>query len=112
MYMDLKHITDVIGLVIDSVGVICIALGVLVSTVLYLVRIKHAHSYTKFRESLGKVILLGLEFLIAGDIIRTVVVEPSLNSVGVLAVIVFVRTVLGMVLQMEITGRWPWQGGK
>ena len=53
--------------------------------------------------------MLGLEFLVAGDIIRTVVVAPTLENVAVLAIIVLIRTVLSMALQVEIEGRWPWQ---
>jgi uncharacterized membrane protein len=53
--------------------------------------------------------LLGLEFLVAADIIRTVAVTPTFRSVGVLAVIVVIRTFLSFSLELEITGRWPWQ---
>jgi uncharacterized membrane protein len=52
---------------------------------------------------------LGLEFLVAADIIRTVAVSPTFQSAGVLAVIVLIRTFLSMALQVEIDGRWPWQ---
>lgn len=58
---------------------------------------------------LGRAILLGLEFLVAGDIIRTVAISPTISSVGVLAVIVLIRTVLSATLTVEIEGRWPWQ---
>jgi len=58
---------------------------------------------------MGRSIVLGLEFLIAGDIIRTVIVSPTLESVAVLAVIVLVRAFLTMTLTLEIEGRWPWQ---
>lgn len=65
--------------------------------------------YKTYRAGLAQAILLGLEFLVAGDIIRTVAVEPTLSNVGVLAVIVLIRTVLSISLQLEIEGRWPWQ---
>jgi uncharacterized membrane protein len=58
------------------------------------------------------VILLGLEFLIAGDIIRTVVASPTLGNLYVLGMIVLIRTLLSMTLQLELDGRWPWQAGK
>ena len=58
---------------------------------------------------LGRAILLGLEFLVAGDIIRTVAISPTVSSVGVLAVIVLIRTVLSATLTVEVEGRWPWQ---
>ena len=62
-----------------------------------------------FRATLGRGILLGLEFLIAADIIRTVTLTPTLDSLLVLAGIVVVRTFLSLSLQVEIEGRWPWQ---
>ena len=58
---------------------------------------------------LGRSILLGLELLVAADIIRTVAVTPTYESVGVLAIIVLIRTFLSFSLELEITGRWPWQ---
>jgi uncharacterized membrane protein len=65
--------------------------------------------YGRFRRFLGRSILLGLELLVAADIIRTVAVTPTLESVGVLACIVLIRTFLSWSLELEITGRWPWQ---
>ncbi|SIR64890.1 Protein of unknown function [Microbacterium sp. RURRCA19A] len=65
--------------------------------------------YSRFRRFLGRSILLGLELLVAADIIRTVAVTPTLASVGVLAAIVLIRTFLSWSLELEITGRWPWQ---
>ena len=62
-----------------------------------------------FRSSLGRSILLGLEFLVAADIINTVGVEPTLASLAVLAGIVLIRTFLSFSLEVEIEGRWPWQ---
>jgi uncharacterized membrane protein len=74
-------------------------------------------TYTALRGNLGRVILLGLEVLIIGDIIRTIVVDPSLESVGVLGIIVVIRIVLSFSLEVEIDGAWPWnrwktEGGK
>ena len=63
----------------------------------------------EYRQLLGRSILLGLELLVAADIIRTVAVTPTFTSVGVLAVIVVIRTFLSFSLELEITGRWPWQ---
>ena len=62
-----------------------------------------------FREQLGRSILLGLEFLVAADIIRTVAVTPDARSVAVLGGIVLIRTFLSFSLQLEVTGYWPWQ---
>ena len=65
-----------------------------------------------FRSSLGRSILLGLEFLVAADIINTVAVEPTISSLLVLAGIVLIRTFLSFSLEVEIDGRWPWQKGQ
>lgn len=62
-----------------------------------------------FRSDLGEAILLGLEFLVAADIINTVAIEPTLNSLLILAGIVLIRTFLSFSLEVEIKGRWPWQ---
>ena len=61
------------------------------------------------RQRLGRGILLGLEFLVAADIIHTVAVELTFKTVGVLAIIVLIRTFLSFTLELELTGRWPWQ---
>ena len=62
-----------------------------------------------FRRGLGRAILTGLELLVAADIIRTVAIEPTLESVLVLGLIVLIRTFLSISLEMEIDGKWPWQ---
>ena len=66
-------------------------------------------AYRVYRQQVGKAILLGLEFLVAGDIIRTVAVAPTFAGVGVLAILVVVRTFLSFTLDVELTGKWPWQ---
>ena len=83
----------------------------LLATVLATIRLsrRQAGVYRGYRRRVGRSILLGLEFLVAGDIIRTVAVAPTYKSVGVLAVIVGIRTFLSFSLELEITGRWPWQ---
>jgi uncharacterized membrane protein len=65
--------------------------------------------YRQLRENLGRVILLGLEVLIIADIIRTIVVSQSLESVGTLGLIVLIRIVLSFSLEVEIDGAWPWK---
>ena len=66
-------------------------------------------TYHLFRTSLARAILLGLEFLVAADIIGTVLVEPTLQNLAVLSLLVLIRTFLSFTLEVEITGRWPWQ---
>jgi len=65
--------------------------------------------YRRYRERLGQAILLGLEFLVAGDIIGTVAVELTYRNVGTLAAIVVIRTFLSVALEVETQGRWPWE---
>ena len=66
--------------------------------------------YRRLRANLGRIILLGLEVLIIADIVRTIVVDQSLQSVGVLGLIVVIRIVLSFSLEVEIDGAWPWNG--
>jgi uncharacterized membrane protein len=62
-----------------------------------------------YRERLGRAIVLGLEFLVAADILQTISTEPTLKSVGTLGLIVCIRTFLSFSLEVELEGRWPWQ---
>jgi uncharacterized membrane protein len=66
-------------------------------------------NYQHLRVDIGRVILLGLEILIIGDIVRTIIVDASLQSVLVLGLIVMIRIVLSFALEVEISGNWPWQ---
>lgn len=109
-----REFMDVVGTAVDGVGVLIVVLGMSVASWRFAFGTQHAacRSYVVYRQDLGRAILLGLEFLVAGDIIRTVVVDPTLNNVLVLGVIVVIRTFLSMALQLELRGRWPWQGGE
>jgi uncharacterized membrane protein len=99
------------GKVIDAVGVAVIVGGAMVAAAETVINMRGRHDgiYEAFRRRLGRSILLGLEFLVAADIIRTVAVTPTGESVGVLAGIVAIRTFLSFSLQVEMTGSWPWQ---
>ena len=99
------------GEVIDILGVVAIVVGVLYAGIDAAVRGLRRVSpvYSRFKRVLGRAILLGLELLVAADIIKTVAVTPTLDSVVVLAVIVLIRTFLSWSLELEISGRWPWQ---
>lgn len=100
-----------LGIAVDAAGVLIIVGGVLLATVRALLAAvpPGLDRYTAYRRSLGRAILLGLELLVAGDIIRTVAVAPTLNNLSVLALIVVIRTFLSFSLELEVTGRWPWQ---
>jgi uncharacterized membrane protein len=106
-----RELMEIIGTAVDGVGVFIVAAGALVATARLLVRCRHntGHYYSTYRQDIGRAILLGLEFLIAGDIIRTVVVAPTIQNVLVLGLIVLIRTFLSLSLQLEIEGRLPWR---
>jgi len=107
-----KYFVGIAGYAIEATGVLIIVLGCFGATFWFLLRLKKSElimAYNNYRIVLGRVILLGLEFLLAGDIIRTVVIAPTLQQVGVLTVIVLIRTFLSFTLELEIEGKWPWQ---
>jgi uncharacterized membrane protein len=106
-----RHIMDIVGTAVDGVGVLIVVTGAIVATVrLILHRAQSTGNYySLYRQDVGRAILLGLEFLIAGDIIRTVVVAPTMQNVVVLGLIVLIRTFLSLSLQLEIEGKLPWQ---
>jgi uncharacterized membrane protein len=110
--MDYNHAVQNIGDVVDASGVAIMVVGAAIAAVNAIVRLaRHdTNTYRRFRQQLGQAILLGLELLVAGDIIRTVAGSPSLQSVAVLGLIVLIRTFLSFSLEVELTGRWPWQG--
>ncbi len=111
--MQYSSFMEVVGKSIDAVGVLVIIIGVVAGTIWFLANAKKvglSEAYIIYRHIVGRAILLGLEFLVGGDIIRTVAVSPTLMSLAVLGGIVVIRTFLSMSLQLEIDGRWPWQG--
>jgi uncharacterized membrane protein len=109
--MNFEDSISFIGKAIDAAGVGTIVLGAIFVSLKYLARLRAGPetAYRDFRQGLGRSILLGLELLVAADIIRTVAVQPTFTSVGVLAVIVAVRTFLSWSLEVELEHRWPWQ---
>lgn len=99
---------------IEALGVIIITLIALYALVIAVrqLAVRGADRdavFQELRQRLGRGILLGLEFLIAADIIYTVAIDLSFESVGALAIIVIIRTFLSFTLEVELTGRWPWQ---
>jgi len=110
--MNFKAVIENVGYGIDAAGVAIIVLGIVASTVWFLLRLRSlgmVEGYTRYRQTIGRSILLGLELLVAGDIIRTVAVAPTLQNVAVLAGIVLIRTFLSMSLQLELEGHVPWK---
>lgn len=96
---------------IEITGVLIIVGGAVLATFSYLKNFKHQTetSFEAFRRQLGRSILLGLEFLVAADIIATVAIKPSLESVAILGLIVIIRTFLSFSLEIELEGKLPWR---
>jgi uncharacterized membrane protein len=111
--MDFESAIELLGWAIDVAAVVvifvsAIAAGVVFARGLLGGSMPVEDGYRRLRRGFGRGVLLGLELLVAGDIIRTVAIEPTIESVGVLAAIVVVRTFLSFALEVELTGRWPW----
>jgi uncharacterized membrane protein len=99
----------------EGAGVAVMVVGTLVSVVVVLSRYRRGggeHAFRSIREKVGRSILLGLELLVAADIIRTVSEEPTLRGVIVLGLIVLIRTFLSFTLAVELEGHWPWRSAE
>lgn len=110
--MEFAETIEAVGKTVDVAGVAVIVLGIVGATAVSAARLRRvplADEYPRFRQAIGRAILLGLEVLVAADIIRTVAVDPTFTSAGVLAIIVAIRTFLSFSLEVELEGRWPWQ---
>ena len=95
---------------VEAVGAGIMVIGGLASLIAFLRdwAVKKQGPYDRLRRNLGRCILLGLEVLIVADIVRTIVVDPTFESVTVLGIIVLIRILLSFSLEMEIDGTWPW----
>ena len=102
------------ALTIELLAVTVILVAVVFGTARFLVHMQQRvdDAYKQFKAHLAKALLLGLEFLVAADIVRTVALEPTLQSVAILGVLVIVRTFLSWSLVVEIEGHWPWRGAE
>lgn len=99
---------------VEFVGTAIIVIGAFGTLAVFLLRMIRRSAprdrlVSDFRSGLGRSILLGLEFLVAADIINTVAIRPTVQSLIILAGIVLIRTFLSFSLEVEIDGRWPWQ---
>jgi uncharacterized membrane protein len=111
--MNYEHFVVAAARVVEYVGVVVLLLGALLAAGAFarrlLGRAVFQDAYHALRADLGRAILLGLELLVIADIIGTVAVAPTLQNLGVLAFIVAIRTMLSFALELEVSGRWPWQ---
>ena len=109
--MQIKEFIEGAGTAAEIAGVLLIVGGLVIASVRYgIARAGSGTSrYQRYRQDLGRAILLGLEVLVAADIVRTVAFTPTMESVLVLGLIVAIRTFLSWSLALELEGRWPWQ---
>ncbi len=113
MLQDFESIAHAITRAFEIAGISVIVLGSIAATLVFLPRAfdrgGFEAAYHRYRSHLGRAILLGLELMVAADIINTVAVEPTFRTLGVLGLIVIIRTFLSFSLEVEINGHWPWQ---
>ena len=113
--MQFIEIISIAGYSIEAIGVFVIVAGSFMSSVAFIRTVRilpEGIAYRTYRRQLGRSIILGLEFLIAGDIVRTVVVADTLENVAILGLIILIRSFLSVTLHLEVEGRWPWQAEK
>jgi uncharacterized membrane protein len=109
--MQVREFVELAGTAAEIAGVVLIIGGLAIASARYVLPagIGSVPRYQRYRQDLGRAILLGLEVLVAADIVRTVAFTPTMDSVIVLAMIVAIRTFLSWSLALELEGRWPWQ---
>jgi uncharacterized membrane protein len=96
----------------EGIGVAIVLFGVVVALIRYVAHPRSLESngaYNRLRRELGRSIIVGLEFLVAAEVVRTVVIERTLENIALLSVIVLIRTLLSFAMFVEVEGRWPWQ---
>ncbi len=109
---EVKHYIQIISTIVELIGVLTIFFGIVYALLRFFFVFKKGQqkfSFIELRQALSQAILLGLEILIAADIMATVVTEPTLRNIAVLGLIVLIRTFLSLSLQIEVDGKFPWQ---
>ena len=108
--MDFEEVMDLVARTFEVLGVAILVLGALASIVRAVARRETGRKfYRSVRTDFGHTLLLGLEVLVAADIVKTVAVDSTLESVAILGILVLVRTLLSISLDAEIDGVWPWR---
>ena len=113
MFSGLESVMAPIASIFEVAGVVVIMAGLVLALVRAAVRLLGGHdasgAYDLIRSIFGKSVLLGLEILVAADLIRTIAVDPSLDNLYVLLLLVLIRTFLSWALEVELDGVWPWR---
>jgi len=103
---------EILAQILEIVGASILVVGFVVATAIYMhlnVQLGALPALASYRKSIGRVILVGLEILVAATIIKTITVDPSVESLGLLALMIVIRTTLSWTTVLETSGRWPWQ---
>ena len=112
--MEVGHIFEKLVLGVEAAAIAIIVIGIVIATGHYIYKLLRKQSaieaFGSYRDALGRTLLLSLDFLVGADIVRTVAIdERTFTDIGVLGLIILIRTFLGWVLEVELTGRWPWR---
>jgi uncharacterized membrane protein len=109
----IREAIEVVSVAIEVLAIVIIVVGIVIGTVTFMRRSRRRwpdpDAYKVYKEQMAMALLLGLEILVAADIIRTVALEPTLNAIAALGLLILVRTFLSWALVVEQEGRWPWQ---
>ena len=110
----MRDLIELAAQAVELLAVATIVIAIVHGSVRFLIGIIHqsGDAYERYKTHLGKGLLLGLEFLVAADVVRTVVLDPTLQNVMILGLLVVIRTFLSWSLVVEIEGRWPWRRTK
>ncbi len=110
----MREIIEGAARLIELMGAAIIVIALAHATLRYLLHLQQraTNAYDRFKVYIGKSLLLGLEFLVAADIVETVVLESTLENVAILGLLVIIRTFLSWSVVVEIEGRWPWQAAR
>lgn len=112
--MSFHSVVESIALVVESIGVLVLVGGLAYGVFSFLQGVRSEEdisAYAWFRRELGRTIILGLEILVIGDIIYTIASPLSFESLGVLGLLILIRSFLSIQIEMELDGRWPWNRG-
>ncbi len=113
MEESIRDLVHAAVLAMEAMAVLVIVVGLVIGLVRFgrdaASRAHRSETYHRFKSWMGRTLLLGLEILVAADVVNTVALEPTLNNVLALGLLVVIRTFLGWSLVLEIEGRWPWQ---
>ena len=103
------HVLEFVAQMLEIIGAGSLIVGFVVATLHCLGHLREPDTFDRYRRALGRVVVIGLEILVAATIVKTVTVAPTPEALGLLAVMIAIRTLLSWTMGLEISGRWPWQ---